>query len=213
MYPALYEYLLLHQRLCLPGIGTLVMNRRSARSDFAVRAIHPPQYVLSLDPSVTEPEASFFSWLALQLDIPSMEAPERFRSFTDDLRSQLDLGASVRWPRIGTIRRALNGSYALEPEPAVHGMDEVIAEKVLREKATHSVRVGESERTSGEMEALLSRPRRRSSYVVVLYLILIVLSGSFVAWHLWRHDFEPQATGNTIRMVPKGSPQTHTQLP
>ncbi|MFM2137947.1 MAG: hypothetical protein RJA57_254 [Bacteroidota bacterium] len=213
MYPVLYDYLLLHQRLCLPGMGTLVMDRRSARSDFAARAFRPPQYVLEFHAETSEPEESFFSWLALQLDIPAGDAADRFHSFADELRSQLDRGVTIQWSRVGTLRKALNGTYHLAPVEVIHGMDDVVAEKVLREKATHSVRVGESERTSGEMEVLLSRPHRRVSYAGILYLLLILLSGAFVAWHFWRHDLAPHATGNTIRRAPQGSPQTHTQLP
>jgi hypothetical protein len=64
MYSELYQYLLQHKELPVPGIGTFLLERKSARVDFPNKLINPPSYTIALQPGSYVPGQGFFSWLA-----------------------------------------------------------------------------------------------------------------------------------------------------
>jgi hypothetical protein len=43
MYAELYQYLLLHNKLPVPGIGTFLLEKSAAQGDFANKRINAPE--------------------------------------------------------------------------------------------------------------------------------------------------------------------------
>ncbi len=48
MYGELYQYLVLHKQLNIPGIGTFLVERKPADIDFVNKVVNPPAYTVAL---------------------------------------------------------------------------------------------------------------------------------------------------------------------
>ena len=162
MYDDLYEYFILHKQLSLPGIGLFSLVKKPSEADFANRVVHPPTYDVNFVEAQSTPNKGFFIWLAMKMNISYSEAIVNFNAFAFDLKNEILSGAKVVWPRMGVFIKGYDGTIKVEPI-IENSSDELAAPalKVLRDKAEHTIRVGEEERTSTEMEALLHSTDRR----------------------------------------------------
>jgi hypothetical protein len=48
MYEELYRYFIQHKKLAVPGVGTFLLERKPAASDFVNKQIDPPNYSVTL---------------------------------------------------------------------------------------------------------------------------------------------------------------------
>jgi hypothetical protein len=184
MYGELRKYLFLHHELNMPGIGTLRLEREPASIDVANRQINPPSYRLAFDETNSQPSRRFFDCLSSALAIPDREAIMRYNNFVFDLRERIQKGETLLWEGIGEWKKALGSGIAFTPAfDQMPDGEPVPAERVLREKAEHQVRVGESERTADEMrEYFQAAPIKKDIYwavALVLLVILVILIGFY----------------------------------
>jgi hypothetical protein len=84
---------------------------------------------------------------------------------------------------------------------------------VLREKAEHTVRVGEDEKTSVQMEEMLAHTEERRSYWWALPLVLGLLAVVFIGWYLSKHGMETTSSANSKKLIPAASAVTYKVLP
>lgn len=89
----------------------------------------------------------------------------------------------------------------------------VPAEKVLRDKAEHIVRVGEQERSSAEMTRILSESEEKKSYWWVYALATGLLAVIFTGWYLSKNGTDIQSTANTVKLVPSIATESYKELP
>ena len=164
MYPELYQYLLLHKQLPVPGIGTFLLERQPAKVDFPNKQVIAPAYSFTLQPVAGNPSHQFFNWLAGMLGVVTNDAVIRFNDFAFGMKKQVDAGDTIDWKGVGVINKGLGGEIKFNPALSFVAEKPVPAIKVLREKAEHTVRVGEEEKTSVEMEAMLSHTEEKKSY-------------------------------------------------
>ncbi|HEV7779943.1 MAG TPA: hypothetical protein VGO58_01690, partial [Chitinophagaceae bacterium] len=115
MYPELYQYLIQHKELPVPGIGTFLLERKPALVDFPSKRINPPSYVLSLQAGSYMPGQRFFSWLAASLGITDREAIFRFNDFAFDMKKQISDGAVINWEGVGVLNKGLGGDVKFNP--------------------------------------------------------------------------------------------------
>ena len=141
MYAALYQYFIQHNRLAVPGVGTFLLERKPAVNDFVNKQIDPPAYSVALQPSVDPPSINFFKWLAGALHISDHEAIIRFNDFVFETKKQITDGDTIDWQGVGTIRKGLAGEMKFSPATDSAIEKPVAAEKVIRDKAEHMVRV------------------------------------------------------------------------
>ncbi len=202
MYAELYQYLILHKKLSVPGIGTFLLERKPAQSDFVNRQMKSPVYTIILDHASVTPPKNFFGWIANAFDITEREAVIRFNDFAFDMKRQINNGDTIQWNSVGTLNKGLAGEIKLTEATVLSPEAPVVAEKVIREKAEHMVRVGEDERSSTEMTAALSKIETKRSYWWIPALIISILTIVFIAWHFYSHGMDVMSTGNTIKLIP-----------
>jgi len=214
MYPELYQYLLQYRKLSLPGIGTFMIERKPALTDFPNKQILPPVYSLVLQPSALIPSGNFFNWLGTALGISQMDAVIRFNDFVFEVKKQVDKGDTISWSGVGTLKKGLAGEIKFQPyDPAITEQP-VPAVKVLREKAEHTVRVGEEEKTSAEMEKILAKPEEKKSYWWAYALVTGLLAVIFIGWYFSVKGVDLGATANSKRLVPGDPPSAaYKELP
>jgi hypothetical protein len=211
MYAELYQYLLHYKNLPVPGIGTFLLERSPATSDFANRVFHPPAYRIVHTSVVEHFSKHFYSRLGNILGTSDRESVDRFLEFTNQASRELQSGNRIRWSGVGLLSRALNGDIHFEPEQLVTE-DPIEASKVLREKVTHTVRVGEEERSSEEMTRMLRVTETKRSNNWLWPVLLILVSVLFIGWHLSVHGVDTGSTGNGRHIVPHSNPETYRLL-
>lgn len=212
MYPELYEYLIQHKQLPLPGIGTIVLERKPAHIDFPNKLMYAPGYSFALQPAALIPPGRFFNWLGAVLGISQMDAVIRFNDFVFDMKKQVERGDTVNWNGVGIIKKGLGGEIKFTAA-GVTAQKPVPAAKVLREKAEHTVRVGEEEKTSAEMTEMLTHAQEKRSYWWVYALAIGLLALVFTGWYFSEHGMDTSSTANVKKLVPATGTATYKELP
>lgn len=213
MYPELYQYLLQHKKLALPGIGTFMVERKPAEIDFPNKLMLPPVYSLVMQPLALIPSGKFFNWLGAVLGISQMDAVVRFNDFVFEVKKQIEKGDAISWNGVGTITKGLAGDIKFQPHEFTIAEQPVAAVKVLREKAEHTVRVGEDEKTSAEMEEMLAKPEASKSWWWVYALAIGLLAVIFIGWYFSEHGVDLSSTANSQRLAPAVPPSaTYKEL-
>jgi len=207
MFSNLYAWLVLHKELAVPGIGTFLLNRESAQIDFPNKKILPPSYSISLESSSYTPGQDFFKWLGTALGISQREAIFRFNDFVFDLRKNISEGTIVNWQGVGALRKGIADEMEFVPESTIPDGIPVVAEKIIREKATVKVLVGEQEKTA-EIKPVPDQEDKKS-YWWVYSLTIAVLALMFTGWWLSEHGI---SVANINALVPQEPVNTTYQV-
>ena len=214
MYAELYQYLISYKQVALPGIGTFSLERKPAENDFSNKRINPPVYSVNLHFPAKTPSSKFYQWLSGVLNIPESNAVNAFNDFALDMKSKIGNGETIDWNGVGTLSRGLAGEIKFKSAVNNLGYEEpVTAEKIIREKAEHMVRVGEDQKTSAEMTELLNQPEEKKSYWWAYALAIVLGSIIFIGWYFSEHGVNVAATANTKAIVPLETGATYKTLP
>jgi nucleoid DNA-binding protein len=196
MFNELYQYLVLNKQVSLPGVGVFQLERKPADVDFANKVVNPPSYTVALHHGSEGIPAKQLSWFADMLGISTGDATDRLAKFTHQLKSEIFNGKKMQWTGIGTLSKGLAGEIRFEAELKDHPAGEPVpAAKVIREKAAHTVRVGEQEKTSEEMIEFLQPAEKKRSYEGIITLIVALLALAFLVWHFMQTGLG-SSTGN-----------------
>jgi hypothetical protein len=214
MYEALYHYLLQYKELQVPGIGSFLLERKPAVADFPNKQIHPPTYNISMQQGGSSPSKNFYNWLGYQLNVPEREAIIKFNDFAFELKKEINDAALVEWQGVGILSKGLGGDVKFAPTVYTLPEQSVHAEKVIREKAEHMVRVGEEQKTSAEMEEMLSHTEEKRSYWWMAALAALVLGLMFIGWHFSSKGVDVGAAANSKKLIPaESSSATYKLVP
>jgi hypothetical protein len=213
MYAELYQYLISYKQVALPGIGTFLLERKPAESDFANKRINPPVYSVNLHFPANTPTEKFYQWLSGALNISESTAISAFNDFASDVKSRISNGEIIDWTGVGALSKGLAGEIKFKSAVNNFGYEQpVTAEKVIREKAEHMVRVGEDQKTSAEMTELLNQPEEKKSYWWAYALAIALGSIIFIGWHFSEQGVNVAATANAKVIVPQEAAATYKTL-
>ena len=202
MYETLYQYFIQHKKLSVPGVGTFLLVRNPSETDFINKQIKPSYYSVTLQPSSVSPSIFFFKWLAGALHISDRDAIIRFNDLVFDIKKKIADGNSIEWRGVGSISKDLAGGLIFAPAVRSELENPVVAEKVIREKAEHMVRVGEDQKTSAEMTELLNQPVVKKSRWWITALVTGLLALLFIVWYFYEHGVDVSSTANNTKLVP-----------
>lgn len=210
MYGELYQYLVLHKQLNIPGVGTFQVERIPADIDFIGKVVNPPAYTIALHHGNTTASKKVFSWLSDVFDISERDALSRFNDFAFELRDKVMAGDKLQWDGVGVLSKGLAGEIRFDA--SLKGMtigDPVPANKVIRENAQHTVRVGEDQKTSGEMMERLVPTEEKRTYWWAAALVVGLLALFFLAWYFSSRRSDSSATGNQQKLEPQKEAATY----
>jgi len=193
MYSEQYQYLLQHRKLSVPGIGTFLLKREPANLDFANKEIYPPVYTFILKPETASSPKDVIL---------------RFNDFYKDLNDTLNRQGEIHWNGLGKIYKNASGVVVLDPVRIQTG-NPLAAHRVLREKAEHMVRVGEDERTSIQMEAMLIPGEEKKSYWWAWALAVALIALMFIGWYFSENGMDTTATSGRQKLTPGISTETY----
>ncbi|HEY6064264.1 MAG TPA: hypothetical protein VIV35_11680 [Chitinophagaceae bacterium] len=202
MYEELYQYFIQHKKIIVPGVGTFLLERKPAEADFVNKQINPPFYSVTLQAPGDSPSIHFFKWLAGVLHISDHDAIIRFNDFLFDTKKQITDGNTIEWHGLGTISKGLTGEMKFVPAIGSVMEKPVAAEKIIREKSEHMVRVGEDQKTSAEMTEMLNLPEAKKSRWWITALLAGLLALLFIGWYSYEHGIDVSSTANSRKVVP-----------
>lgn len=213
MYDDLYQYLILYGQLSLPGIGTFNVEKKPASADFSQKLVYASSWSINFHQENETPVKRFFYWLADKLNIPYHEAVLRFNGFVFDLKNQVASGNKIDWSEVGTLSKGMGGELKFEPALKDHQFDRPVnAARLIREKAEHTVRVGEQEKTSTQMTEWLSQPDEKSSYWRLPALIAAILLLVFISIYFLQQGFAVASAANQQKLSPQQEAATYKTL-
>lgn len=209
MYESLYQYFLQHKQLPVPGIGTFLLERTPAVVNFPEKKMDPPAYEVRLQASGLAPSRAFFTWLGAALQVSERDAVIRFNDFAFELKKSILSGSRITWKGMGSLSKGLAGDIKFMPEGRLQPESSVQAEKPIREKAAHMVRVGEDQRTSEEMTAYLNQADAKKDFWWAWALVLGLVAVMFIGWYISAHGVGQSATSNPQLLKPQQSGTTY----
>jgi hypothetical protein len=192
----LYQFLIQYKRLSLPGVGSLIILRQPAQSDFFNKAFSAPAFSFAFDQKHDAPSKKLFSWLSALL------------------KNKLHEQKNIQWSGVGAFKTDEEGNIRFEPAAKKFVFEkDLIAEKVLRANPEHRMMVGEVEKTSSQMTELLSQPEEvKKSNWWVWPLILAIIAITFIGWYFSTHGLQTNSSGLQHKVNPGQTNSTYKLL-
>ena len=214
MYGELYQYLILHKQLTIPGIGTFLLERKPANIDFVNKIADPPAYTVALHHGNTTPSKNIFNWLASVLDISERDALNRFNDFAVDIKDRVLAGDKLQWNGIGILSKGMAGEIRFESSlKDMKAGTPVPAIKVIRENAEHTVRVGEQQKTSSEMIEILAPAEEKKTNWWGIALVAGLLAFIFIALYFSSKGLTASSAANQQKLTPQKETSTYKLAP
>jgi len=205
MYAELNRYLFQHKSISIPGLGSLVAETIPAVSDFANKQLLPVQVKFRFDKYFDSPDRDFFNYLAEKKNIPDFEAIKWYNEFAADLRNEIRTKEEAVWDGVGVFKKDFGGEIVFEPFAQKNEMYAAVrAERIIRSDATHSILVGDKEKTNYEMSELLNEVYVEKESWWIYALILAAIGLSVLFFHLYSNS-RWGTTGNQQKIEVKNS--------
>lgn len=213
---ALALYLHRYGNIPLLGLGNLSFQNESAKLSFPDRKIYPSvQNIMFSNNSLSE--IHLLNWLSKELRIDPATASELYKDWVFRFQNQLKIRKNILWKGIGNLTFTdesgdlvihKDKDYALQLSEGIH------AERVIRSGNTHTLLVGEAEKSSVEMEEALQqkqRARRKGwPYLILLFFVLASVS----IWLIIQYYPESWARkGNNIPIRLNETPVRNNWIP
>ena len=179
MYNSLYKYLIFYKRLNLPGIGSLTVEQLPGRLDFLNKQLHSPIPVIRFtSDKAAASDKQLFEFLAADMGLSELDAIRQFNDLTFHLKDELNRKGQVALQGIGTLKKEFGDNFAFQPEVSIQQyFPDASAERVVRKEATHTVKVGEDERSSDEMMEILSDEEPEAADKWWMYALILGILG------------------------------------
>ena len=193
----LYQFLITTGALPLPGLGTLRLQKNSATYDVAEKAFLPPSFQFALTEEDVTSSRPLFEWISSNLQVEEGEAIHFVNGFANRIKQELQDSRKSVWEGVGQFKKDLAGVLQFEStvlQPA--GMAPVKAERVVHAEASHTMLVGDQERTREEMTAWLEEETTPRDWTQWIAWILLGLSLLYLGFHFSKAASGPSSFGN-----------------
>ena len=210
MLDLFYEYLIHHHKIVLPGLGTIVLQRRPAISDITEHTFSPPSYNYIWEQTDQHLPANFFMWLSHKLNATEDDAAIRVNDFVSDIKKEMNAGKEISWNGVGILRRGLESGIEFEPdEMDLVSEKKVFGEKVIHENDSHTLLVGDKEKTNVEMAEILHLPQSKQFNWVRVAIIAAILAIILMVWYISANGLTPESVSNGNKISPKDAPASY----
>lgn len=199
MLALLLQYLRQKQQLPIPGIGSIVVERVPAQTDFVNKQILPPSYHLRFDKYFDSPDKDFFSFMSAHSNMADFEVMKWYNEWAYELRSHIKPQSEYSVEGLGVFTKDDSGDIQFKPAfTLVPFLRPAVAERLIQSHATHTVLIGS---TSKEFttEELMNMPETENSEREInwqrIAWILALVALVFLLWHLFNPTGNPNPTG------------------
>jgi nucleoid DNA-binding protein len=157
MYNAVKKFLASHQHVALPGIGNFSVEAIPAQIDIANRSITSSESKILFNNDKLPVKKGFYDFISKELNIDEEHAKLGFTEFIKQLQDSLNTNNFIYFKGIGRLTKQSTNVLTFQQEKMPEYFPEFRAERIIRKNTTHTVRVGEHEKTSEEMQTVLNR--------------------------------------------------------
>ncbi len=185
MFTIIQKFFALHHHLSLPGIGSFSVETIPSNIDFTNRNITSARHKIIFNNDEKPVEKKLFDFISREYNIDEAHAAQQLNSFTAQLQEKLNAHQSISFTGIGTISKQSTDAISFQPETTPSYYPELVAERVIRKNVAHTVRVGEEEKTSDEMQAVLNQPAAAKDRWWIAAIILAAIGiAAIVAYYV-----------------------------
>jgi nucleoid DNA-binding protein len=209
MVELVLRYLTFQKKVSLQGIGTFSVEHLPARLDFPNRLLYAPEFILHYSSSGAGTDEQFEHWLQKELNVGREEVKTLQQTLSTEFQRTLSEKGEMTLNGLGVFRKdeqkLLHFSSLYE---TVKG-NPVTAEKIIRKNTSHSILVGEQEKTSEEMTELLTGVKRKP--LNLWWMIALALFLSAIIAILFFANYSPQWSkqGNNQKLKLNEAPPLH----
>src|SRR3982750_1716231 len=178
---SLRNYLKTHKKLSLHGIGNFVLEETPAQLDFTAKLLYPPVSEIKFEPESLPNNNQFFNFLSKDLKVDKITSVKLYKEEMHRIKEALVKDGEYNLKGIGILSKQQNDAISFITYDAGNSPLPVIpVERVIRREETHTIRVGEDERTNRHMEELLAQPEaataKKSYWWVYLIIAMLVIA-------------------------------------
>jgi nucleoid DNA-binding protein len=209
MVDLVLRYLSFQKKVSLQGIGTFSVEHLPARLDFPNRLLYAPEFILHYSSSAAGADEKFEHWLQKELNADKEEVKALQQNLSAEFQRNLSERGEMTLNGLGVFtkdeQKVLHFSSLYE---TIKG-NPVTAEKIIRKNTSHSILVGEQEKTSEEMTELLTGIKRKP--LNLWWMIVLALFLSAIVAILLFANYSPQWSqqGNNQKLKLKEAPPLH----
>lgn len=186
MYKYLYQYFAANHKASLPGIGSFNAETTSAELDFVNKSLGAPVQYISFHPEAAIADKRFIAFLSMQTGKNEQESATLVNHFSARLLQKLKEGSEEKLPGIGALKLEKN-SFIFTPGNSVQQFFPAVnAERALRQDASHTIKVGEDERTSAQMHELLNAVAEKERWWITAVVLAAIGIAAIVYYHWLR---------------------------
>ena len=204
MTDALNGYLLQHNSINIPGLGSIYIQKIPVTTDFVNKQLYPVSFSYRFDKRNDTPDKLFYNYLAARKGMSESEAIEWYNQFSTTLRTAVKNDGYFEWNGVGVFKQDGNGDILFEEQRTPLPLRPVPARRVIRKDAQHAILVGDQEKTNVQMTEMLSTETVQQEEVVevkkerwwISALILFIAALIIIFFHYYNNGFKWSATGN-----------------
>jgi hypothetical protein len=186
MKSLLQQYLVEHQTLPLPGIGVLQSHAKPAAYEVVGRSFQPPTVEVNFAPVIdgeSMPLQHLVGFIAVKKNIAEEKAYELLQQYVIETNLQLKTKSLLSWDPIGSFEQQDDGNKRFSPSIIRTGFSPMVAERVIREGASHEMMVGDKATTTAQMEAYLAETEEATDRWWLLPLLIALGAIAIIIWH------------------------------
>jgi hypothetical protein len=184
MYQYLAKYFSLNKRLVLPGIGLLNASVKPSQLEFVEKTLHAPVYAISFQQDENATDHQFISFLSKEINVSEHDAGNRFSNFVQQIIYKLQPGFGLQLPGLGFLSKNDDAYDFISTDTLQQIYPGVAAERVIRQNAQHTVRVGEDHKTSAEMYDILHKEATHDRWWIAAIVLSVVGIAAILYYYL-----------------------------
>ena len=184
MYQYLAKYFSLNKKLVLPGIGLLNASAKPSQLEFVEKTLHAPVYAISFQQDENVTDYHFISFLSKEINVSEHDAGNRFSNFIQQLINKLQAGLALQLPGLGLLSKNDDAYNFISTDTLQQLYLGVSAERVIRQNAQHTVRVGEDHKTSTEMYEILHKEATHDRWWIAAIVLSVVGIAAILYYYL-----------------------------
>ena len=203
MFAQLTKYLVHYHNVSIPEVGSVKLQREPARHDVAEKLIYPPLYSIKFDRSENVKKHQL-EYIAVESGSDLNAVEHKLQKLGKEFRTEVQL-KSFSWNKIGLFTDRNATALSFQPTAIViEVLQPIVANKVIRGNAQHTVLIGENEMLKGGILDEIIAPVKRKKYVLLIGWMLVLLAIAFIVFYLYSEGFQSLSSGTRIKAVSSG---------
>lgn len=186
------KYLILYKKVCIPHIGTFEVIQQPPQLNVADKLVYPPSFQTNFSTEDFIPEYQY-DFLA-SAEIEKEKIRKELFLFGEKLRNRI-FQSPFYWKGFGTLRSNA-GEIVFEAEKMeTLSLQNIAAQKVLRENVQHRILVGDREISSQQINEGVNEIRTAIPWFIITGWAILIFTVIVIFLILYFKNFHGTATG------------------